>query len=415
MKRIFNNKLCSKPLTLVIVGIFLGSCGAPNPSSEIQTIVGKLGSPTSIDYAQPTHLFVVGYAGGMGNQFFASSVAKARRLQELYPSHQIVFIRSNEGSPGKFTKEVSSLGVKVLEDNSSSLTGKALLSQLLKFQKIRSLDFYSHNGAQAGVGLEPGFGDPRLGPTTPGIQTLKGHFTADAYATIHGCNGALFVAPAFSKLWQIPVSGAGSSTDFEQLHTNGNWYHNNPGQFPEGGWAKTNSKSYVKALDCKSGTCIRMKPDNAPYSKNWAPGESGGLSFYKFFCAPGVKNCEKIMAQSLLTFPSSVALSLKPTQNEFKKVLLDFLCPNNLSGSAKKSCMDSITQKANSGLEIYSPLKGNPLECSFSKCEFQADCTWDSQGFPIPQTCTLKAPKNANPKTWIREYKAYLAGFDQLP
>src|SRR4051812_49217302 len=70
-----------------------------------------------IEFAKPTHLFVVGYSHGQGTQFLASALSQATLYRALYPEHQIIFFTSADSE----LTSLERLGVKVRISNSADL------------------------------------------------------------------------------------------------------------------------------------------------------------------------------------------------------------------------------------------------------------------------------------------------------
>jgi hypothetical protein len=402
------------------LAVSCGQQGNTEPNTTTASIIAEL-DKAAIDKQLITRFFVVGYAHGLGNQFFDAAVSKARKLKEAYPNDQFVFLRNRETGQASDLSEVKSFGVKVVSFDNSKLQSSTLLNTLDTFPRIRSLDFFAHSGAHSGIGLESGDGENRFGMRTPELAKLKDNFVNGAFVSINGCNSALTLAPFLSKVWGVPVSGSLTSTDFQQLHTDKFWYFNNPGQFPPGGWAKSNPSSYLVPKDCAQGGCYRMKPDNHPYNGSWGDFKAGGLSFYKTFCNyDGDQNeCLKAMAKSLVGYPTMTNIKTKSdgtpsNRAEFENALVDFLCPVNPKTNLWAECRGKLRESVLTGNQVYSPFNGNALECDLKSCNVKLVCKLDTNGTAIPGTCNLEAPQNNSPKAIAQEYQRYLTGFDLL-
>ena len=109
----------------------------------------------------------------------------------------------------------------------------------------------------------------RLSIKTIGIEKLKGHFSNDAYLFLHGCNTGFILAPFLSNLLNIPVAASLTSTDFQKLHSDGEFYLTAKGFSPNSDWAHRNKNSYNFETSCRYGKCLRLKPDNHPYIGYW--------------------------------------------------------------------------------------------------------------------------------------------------
>jgi hypothetical protein len=372
----------------------------------------------SIDVDRPTHVVAIGYSHGQGYQFVHAAAARALRYRELYPADQIVFIASPEvGSSVSDTDALLSVGITIIDAGAgASLSGKALLSRMEKFSQIRSFDFYGHSSPW-GLGLE--YGQARLGTDTSSarMKALADNFTADASATLNGCNAGIYAAPYFASTWRIPVTGAVTSSNFARPHSARRWYVNDPGRSPAAGkWLTTNDLSYLTPVPCSKGACLRLHPEDAVYNGYWGSFGGGGLGFYKAFCGyqGSAADCARRLARGLLSYPSEQPIDPSSTPEAFAEVLLDFLCPTTLDLGARKACRDGIVAAVADRTSVYSPFNGNTVDCSLTGCGLKLNCSKDWQGAPVPGTCKLLAPANLTPKAYVEEYLLYMDGFAYL-
>lgn len=376
-------------------------------------LIGIYGeSSQAFDSDRITHFLVPGSAkNSESNQFFQSAIARARKYRELYPQHQVIFITAPEVKKVSNEQVFRQFQVTLLKKMEGKLTGPRLLKHMSRFSKIASFDFYGHSSPWA---LKLGKHDSTLGAGTgrDSIVSLRGHFIDGAYATLNSCNAGIKLAPALSMAWEIPVSGAMSGSVFERIHDDGRWY--NHFLTVDLGKPNFNTVSFDQDVHCYDGACWRMKPMNSVYDGYWGEWNSG-LSFYKFFCNYEDKNssCEKGMATSLFSLPSTTNLALNASEEEFKQVVYDQLCPTGPNMSSFDKCVEGINQALLRGDNIYSPFRSNPVECSFKKCDFQFKCRW-SNGNPKAGSCRLSAPINKHSTTIVREFKAFLKGFSLL-
>lgn len=292
------------------------------------------------------------------------------------------------------------------------------------YQKIASIDLYSHSAPLTGVGLEPDLYKARLRVTPPGVpnayqtpnleRLADGNFIAGAYATINGCNSGFVLAPKLSELWKVPVQAALTSTDFQQLHEDGDYYFNNSGEYPSSGaWRSENDLFFSTPRSCSGGGCLRMKPVTATYHGSWGD-LGGGLPFYKTFCNYNVSSddCAKIMATMLRAFPSVKNLNAASSRADFESVLVDFLCPLKISSDVRDECEQALRDSLQTGNEVYGALGSRSVECDLKGCNAKIECDYDSNGNAVSGTCGSAHPHNARPKTTIREFKLYLRGFE---
>ncbi|MGZ3787051.1 MAG: hypothetical protein ACXVLQ_00930 [Bacteriovorax sp.] len=366
-----------------------------------------------VNYDLPTRILVAGAGDDLGTQFQEVARGKALKYSQQYPGEQIVLIAANE--PDVDDKTVlKNWGFNLVNEDRSSFNGKVLAEEAAKFNKISSIDIFSHSSAQYGIHLDGKA--HRLTLNTSGLEKLKGHFLKDAYAILHGCNGGFNLAPFLSGVWEIPVAGAMTSTNFQKLHEDGNFYLTEDGFYPNADWAKINDKSFDEPVNCKPGMCLRLKPDNHPYTGFWGEYADGGLPFYKFFCIKNsTETCTSTMAKSLLSFVGNTNLKKTATLAEYKKSLFDFLCPISAKRDLRGECETNLENSLVSGDQTYNPFSRNQVECDFQSCKVEIKCSKvPLTGVYRPGTCTLMNNFDGKATTLVREYKAYLEGFKNL-
>ncbi|MDO9184037.1 MAG: hypothetical protein Q7U04_16610 [Bacteriovorax sp.] len=366
-----------------------------------------------INYDLPTRVLVTGGGDDLGTQFQQVARGKALKYNQLYPNEQIVLITANE--PG--IDDVAALknwGFNFQFENKTTFNGEAFLDVAVKFNKIASIDIFSHSSAQYGIHLDSK--SHRLNTNTKNIEILKGHFTKDAYAFLHGCNAGYNLAPFISGAWGIPVSGAMTSSNFQKLHSDGNFYLTEEGFSPNSDWATTNDKSFNETMKCNSGICLRLKPDNNPYTGFWGEYGDGGLSFYKFFCVKNSpEDCSRAMAKSMLSFIGTSNLKASSSLVEYKKSVFDFLCPVSAKKDLRRECEENLDAALLTNDLTYNPFTGKQIECNFQSCTAEIKCKKIFlTGIYRPGTCHLINYFEGKSSTLVREYKAYLDGFKYL-
>ncbi len=372
-----------------------------------------------VDFDRNTRVFAVGYSGGMGDLFVKSASARARRYQQLFPEDQILILRNKENANDVGAWDTY-LGFQVYETGSARLSGEKLVEFLTKFKPgvLKSLDVFSHSSPQIGMGLEKGVRSDYFSSSTINVERLKWIFAEGAYANIHGCNGGYTQAPALSKLWEVPVSGAFSGTDFQRLNNDGTWYFNNAGQYPSNsGWASRNILSFDTPQSWMRGS-YRMKPQNAPYRGVWGYLQVG-LPFNKFFCSydgASEDDCARSMKESLMGFISTQNLKAESSFESYKKVVQDFLCPVNVSvPSVRENCVAALEESESNPNVTYASFRGGiDADCDMKSCKVSLHCetvdgstkckTGDEAGNPLPP--------NPSPRTIIDEYHRYLRGYE---
>lgn len=316
------------------------------------------------DKSKTTDVYIVGYGPEMATLFLQAAVANALKQNEMYPEKQQLILWALDRGEEQDLATITSQNFTVLETNSSKLSMTKVLPYLKDLKSISSFHFFGHSSAWFGLGLQEGM---RFDESSSKIAFMKNLFTADAYAILHGCNTGFFSAPKISKIWGIPVFGSLTSTDFQKLHKNGHWYHNNEGQYPTGGWASVNNLSFQEDRPCREMTCIRMKANNHPYTGHWGNYDIG-LPFLKVFC-DFEKNgkCSQGITKALLSIPSVVGTNSSPAFDEYKKIVEDLLCPRMPDDTVATNCR-KILSGENPNARYF---RGAQLNCDLKSCDFE--------------------------------------------
>lgn len=361
------------------------------------------GSNQPIDENKRTHVFITDKANDLGNAPRYAAGAKALKIQKLYPNEQIIFLIPQRSTDDMRT--FKKIGFPNFEFRKESLTAVEVFNVLSRFNQIASLHTYGHSAITEGVFLDAtGPTDIRWRTESNEPKRLVGHFTDDAFVTLNGCNGGHIMAPTLSKIWNIAVSGAMTSTHFEAI-------------FPDGRYYVANSKQY-SIWENTIITSLRLRPENYNYNGHYGR-YLQGLPFYKYFCAGVAKDkCLKGMAKSMLVTLVESQLSEKPTYDEFAKATQEWLCPVSDYGSTlQKDCMKKLSE-----LDVvhpqsedlnYSPFNGVTAKCDFNTCYINTTCLANSQN---TATCakTEKPPQRNTSDTFVKEYLNYLEAFNYL-
>lgn len=376
--------------------------------AEASYIVASFNS--ELDTNKPTRVLLVGQGAELKLLFQEVATAKAIKYKEHYPDDQILLIAVNEKDVGS-EWALKKWGFTLHNVDRSTLDGKEFLKVATPFRKIRSLDIFSHSSAQFGVHLE-GHGN-RLNLNTKNLETLRPNFMKDSYAYLHGCNTGFNLAPYLSQVWGIPVAGSMTSTNFQKLHSDGNFYLSESGFAPNSDWAPENNLSFNDTLECKKGSCQRLKPDNTPYVGWWGAYREGGLPFYKFFCARNsMEDCKRVMAQTMLSHSLIVNLKKNSSLEEYKKGVVDFLCPISSKSDLRGECQAKLDEALVTQDMTYNPFSRPQVECDFKGCKTEITCDKILfKGVDKPGTCELKNYSNGKATTLVREYKAYLEAY----
>lgn len=368
---------------------------------------------SGINYSLPTRLLIAGDGHDLGTLFQEVAKSKALKYREINPDYQIVLITAvEEGMDNKTT--LKRWGFNLEAERRQKFNGESFLEEVIRFKKIASIDIFSHSSAQYGIHLDGKAN--RLTLNTKDVESLNGHFIKDAYAFLHGCNTGFNLAPFLSKSWGIPVAGSMTSTNFQKLHNDGQFYLTENGFFPNADWSLVNDKSFKTPVDCNDGACLRLKPDNQPYVGFWGEYSGGGLPFYKFFCIKNAtEDCLRVMAKSMLSYLGTNVLTAASSFEDYKKTVLDFVCPISAKRDLRRECEESLESSLTSGDETYNPFARPLVQCDFMSCQAEIKCKKiPFTGIFKPGTCELINHFNGKATTLVREYKAYLSGFKSI-
>lgn len=374
--------------------------------------VGVFDRP-SFNANETARVLVIGAGDDLGLLFHEVAKGRALKYKEHYPSDQVLVIAVKEKKLNS-QWSLEKYGFKVIRNEGSSFDGKNLVQELLKLKKIKSIDFFTHSTDQFGLHL-----NMRAYPfneKTVGLSSLKARFTSDAYVALHGCNNGLTLAPFLSKTWGLPVLGSLTSTNFQKLHSDGEFYLTNAGKFPNKEWETTNRVSYDEDQACRDGACLRMRPENAPYVGYWGNYLEGGLPFYKYFCAnQPEEKCLSTMAKTLLSHTLKVNLKKDSSFEDYKKAVVDYLCPVSAQVNLKGQCEEQLALALETKDYTYNPFSRKQLECNFNGCKSEVSCKGTMiKGIPKPGSCRLTNLAQGPATTIVREYEAYLKAYKYL-
>ncbi len=309
-------------------------------------------------------VFIAGYGEEMGLQFLYGAITRAQVHDETYPDTRAqVIIWAKEDGKSSDEDTLRRRGFKVMEVNSRKLSESRMTKLIKGLPLLSSLHIISHNAAVEGVAVQQ---SDRIGPKASLWTEIKDRMAADAYVFLHGCNTGYLVAPGVSKVIQRPVFGSLTSTDFQQVFDNGQWYHNNSGwgQYPAGlGKSTVNQVLFASEQSCWKGFCHRMMPNEHTYRGYWGDYEVG-LPFYKAFCNFNTSDkakCMKGIAQAINTTPT---IGAKSWQDKVE----DFLCPRMGDASVHESCVAAL-QNGGDRKDFF---RGKTLNCELDGCKFDS-------------------------------------------
>lgn len=363
-----------------------------------------------------THILVVGKGNELGTLFQRTAAAKAKKYAELFPNEQIYLISVNETGRSENLDLLSSYGFKNVQEKSGfNFTSTDVFGEMSKFQKIASVDIYSHSVAYYGVILDGKFN--RMDPKKDGYEKLAPNFTSDAYAFLHGCNSGQFLAPVLSMQWKIPVAGSFGSTDFQRMHSTGQWHFDDGRKPAEGNFVSINKVSFQRNEACADGACYRLHPSNFPYDGYWGKFSEGGLGFFKFFCVnSSPESCYKAMARSAMSSVSVKPLTLNSSLEDFKAVVFDQLCPLSSRSDIREKCIAGLTKAAAIPGGSYDSYGGKSLQCDFKGCKAKFKCKRMAFIDLLQEgSCeVVNLRESSKTTTQVDEFKAYMQGWKLL-
>ena len=405
-------------LVLSIMSISLVHAKIQSPSSveDFPSTEYRIGlyMDTILDVDKITHIIVVGSAVKEdSDQFFQSGVSRAFRFKEIYPDHQVVIMSSPDVLNSEDEEVFAKYNVIVIKKVLEKFTAQNMLIEMNLFNKIASFDFYGHSSPWA---LKIGDTHAAFSPyeNVDALKLLRSKFLPNAFVTLNACNTGFTIAPDLSEILRLPVAGALTSSMFERIESDGNWYKEedaNPQNYVE-----INKYSYNQTQLCSLGLCTRMKASRDNYNSYWGHYTEGGLSFNKFFCNFNNNNdsCEKGMANSLYAFPSVIPLHIDSTLDEYKRVVYDWLCSTGNTNDYFNKCVKGIEDSIVRLDLVYQSHPHNELMCDFKSCNATVVCQFDQANDPLPGTCHLVTPQNPEPTNTTREFLSLMKGYDEL-
>jgi hypothetical protein len=353
-------------------------------------------------YDQPTHILVSGRGTDLGIQVQLSALGRAQLYKRNFSQNQVILISVLEN--GQNEAALMKAGWIFLVKNDLKLETDGATREILKFQKIRSLEFFGHNSPSLGTQTD-GLGF-RFDFRKPVVASIASHFENGAFAMIHGCNSGWMIAQALSKSWGIAVAGSFTGTRFERLHSNGHFYVYEEGKAPDNNWATFNPD--LNGAKCFAGGCFRMRPAYSHYVGKWGNLEGPLLNHYKFFCQASVQECETAMATSLFGFLAEKSLSPTSSLADFREVAQQYLCPVYKDRRITEDCLQRLAQAEDGhGPLTFSYVVNNPqLTCDLRSCSGVMSCGEHS--------CSIAGRLWKNSDTLAQEYLHLINGFKSL-
>lgn len=374
-----------------------------------------------LDLEKRTHIIVLDQVDILGPQFQLVALAQAQKLRELEPDSQVIILSNLLGPLDTEIIRLQNWTDANIKNRNSKIKTLAVLDRISDFKKIATLIVLSHTAPH--LNSRDKEKSSNFNFTNPKLTNLRGHFTEDAIALLQGCNTGFISALGFSNIWKIPVLGSLTSLSFQKLNEDGQFYSVESGltsrEFEQKNWKSENDQSFLAPWKCPAGDCLRLKPDNHPYSGKWGQ-FSAGLGFYKWFC-PNLSEdiCLKGMFRGAQLWLGKISLNSQirnqdiqdekqisefENQNIQNEVFLsDFFCPQNSKSQNEFSeCEDQIQHALKDDSKSYSSFHGTSLQCQFTGCDFIMKCS---------DQCELITNLVSSTTTMMDEIRHYLKAF----
>lgn len=370
-------------------------------ASTAQAYFVAIPAGQTVDAHKRVRILVSGRGTDLSEEPQKSALTRIQLYKRNFPDEQVVLVSVFENETNE--ARLASKGWKFIVKNDQKLDTTSASKEILKYNRIRSLEFFGHNspslGTQAdGLGFRYDFREPI-------VKSIAGHFDINAYAAIYGCNSGWISAQELAKKWHIAVAGSFTGTRFERLHSDGHFYVEQEDRYPNNKWAQVNTDLNVP---CSDGGCLRMRPSFSHYAGKWGDFQGPLLSHYKYFCDLDPRDCEKSMAHSLYGYVAEKSLRTDSSFAEFSQVAKEWLCPVYVNREKVESCLNELGEiEAGRGNMLISYVVGDAqLTCNLQSC--QAVMTCDDH------TCKVSGRPTKGATTLAQEYLHLLNGFRAL-
>lgn len=354
----------------LFLGAFLIFLGTGSLRAEAFFVASE---PAQLKSGVATDVFIAGFGNDQGDQFLKTALLGAKVSRDRFPQRQRVIISAVNESLESERSLLEEAGLSLRKEDRQDLDKETLVQSLRQLDvPVTSLQFFGHANTYNGFRLQSK--TDRLDEKTAEFKDIGKVLAPNAIVVFNSCNSGWFLAPAAAKLWNRPVFGSFSSADFQEPMNDGNWYYHDVGLFPEG-LSRIGETSLIlrSSLTCNKGQCLRLKPVNSAYVDDFGKFEKG-LGFFKVFSPDESLIPAGLIHYTLLT-PSVTPLSLQSNRTEMLKVIVDWMCPSDKSGSKRAACEKAILNqefKTNRKLNFFS---GDPVACTNTGCSTTVKCS----------------------------------------
>lgn len=328
--------------------------------------------PAQLRAGVATDVFVAGFGNEQGSQFLKSAILSAKVSRDRFPQRQRVIISAVSESLGAERNMLSAAGFSFKKANQDKLTKERVVSVLQSLKApVSSLQFYGHANTSNGFRLQSK--KDRLDQRDKEFAQMGTFLAPNAFVAFYSCNSGWHLAPAAARLMRRPAFGSLTSSDFQEMMSDGKWYHHNPWNYPSH-LSRIGSTSHIthKSLDCGPYQCMRLTPVNSSYDSDFGKFDKG-LGFYKVFSPDDNLVPQALIHFTLLT-PTVTPLSMQSSRQDFEKAVSDWMCPADKNGKLREACVRAIETKSflkNPRLSFYS---GTPVSCTNQSCYTTVKC-----------------------------------------
>ncbi|MFS4458253.1 hypothetical protein [Bdellovibrio sp. HCB2-146] len=369
--------------------------------------------PAKLREGVQTDVFVAGFGDNQGTQFLKAAILAAKVSRDRFPQRQRVIISALNGSMGTETSMLKNAGMTVRRADEDDLNKSRLVRSLQNLSvPVSSLQFFGHANTYNGFRLQER--SDRISQEDEEFRAIGSVLAKNAIVVFHSCNSGWLIAPAGARMWNRPVFGSMTGSNFQEMMSDGRWYFHDEGDYPSN-LRRIGSTSTVvrESTDCRTGNCLRLKPGNKPYSDSF--GEfSRGLGFYRGFTTAATAHLlPQAMVHLTLLTPSESPLSLQSSRDEYVKALADWMCPQDKSNDKREACTAAIQTRAFEINPHLSFFRGTAVACTNDRCGTRVKCTiWKKVLGLVP--CYTEDVSSARSTVFSDQLKAAFKGFDML-
>jgi hypothetical protein len=322
-----------------------------------------------ISSTRPLRLIVVGTPGDLGRLMANSALVRARNYEDFDSTSQVVFLGIDSDM-----NHIASRGFRVVSSNRRLLRSSDISEVIKNSRAIKSFDIYSHSNVTSGAHLDSGRTQRTFLSKGDDVWSeLSRKRMPETFVFLHGCNSGVEFAPWIARNVGVAAYGSLTGTNFQYIYQDSFWAF---------GYLMTNTRRTSRSdfgshrvNNCQAGECVRMKPDNAVYRGYWGEWIEGGYPTYKLFCSQNnLRNCQAAAVHNIKTFPSVMPAKNVTSETDFKKMAMDFMCPDAQNSDRHSRCVRELERSLVGGKSTYSPFRGVILNCDLTDCKVRFEC-----------------------------------------